>query len=136
MALCLGLGKIFLVQLGPRLQNESTHTVLSAAVSSGGCLCNWLPGAVAHNMGVADLLLPAALVLQGRTVSFKNTLVLLTSNIGSRVIAASGGGGLAAFGSRRDMIAAGVDDEEADERIIKSEQVSSGGLRPGQTVEP
>eukprot|EP00878_Enallax_costatus_P009482 GHUV01009908.1.p1 GENE.GHUV01009908.1~~GHUV01009908.1.p1 ORF type:complete len:746 (+),score=207.39 GHUV01009908.1:200-2437(+) len=59
---------------------------------------------------------------QGRTVSFKNTLVLLTSNIGSRVIAASGGAGLAVFGSRRDMIAAGADDEEADERMIKSEQ--------------
>lgn len=63
------------------------------------------------------------LAAQGRTVSFKNTLVFLTSNIGSRVIAASGGGGLAVFGSRRDMLAAGLDQEEADETIIRAEQV-------------
>jgi hypothetical protein len=47
-------------------------------------------------------------------VSFKNTLVLLTSNIGSRVIAAGTGGGLAVFGSRRQMLGA---DEEADETL-------------------
>lgn len=51
---------------------------------------------------------------QGRTVSFKNTLVLLTSNIGSRVIAAGTGGGLAVFGSRRQMLGA---DEDADETL-------------------
>jgi ATP-dependent Clp protease ATP-binding subunit ClpC len=59
---------------------------------------------------------------QGRTVSFKNTLVLLTSNIGSRVIAASGGGGLAVFGSRRDMLAAGAADEEADDAMVRAER--------------
>lgn len=58
-------------------------------------------------------------------MSFKNTLVLLTSNIGSRVIAASGGGGLAVFGSRRDMLAAGAAEEEADEAMVKAEQVSN-----------
>eukprot|EP00879_Flechtneria_rotunda_P003032 GHRR01003252.1.p1 GENE.GHRR01003252.1~~GHRR01003252.1.p1 ORF type:complete len:659 (+),score=207.75 GHRR01003252.1:506-2482(+) len=56
---------------------------------------------------------------QGRTVSFKNTLVLLTSNIGSRVIAASGGGGLAVFGSRRDLLGG---NEEADVAALKAEQ--------------
>lgn len=59
---------------------------------------------------------------QGRVVSFKNTLVLLTSNIGSRVIAASSGG-LAAFGSRRSLMGGG---EEADEELSKAEQVKSG----------
>lgn len=55
---------------------------------------------------------------QGRVVSFKNTLVLLTSNIGSRVIAASSGG-LAAFGSRRSLMGGG---DEADDAISKAEQ--------------
>lgn len=58
-------------------------------------------------------------------VSFKNTLVLLTSNIGSRVIAASSGG-LAAFGSRRSLMGGG---EEADEELSKAEQVRSGAGR-------
>jgi hypothetical protein len=53
-------------------------------------------------------------------VSFKNTLVLLTSNIGSRVIAASSGGGLAAFGSRRNLMGGG---EEGEEALSKAEQV-------------
>lgn len=53
-------------------------------------------------------------------VSFKNTLVLLTSNIGSRVIAASTGGGLAVFGSQRSLMGGG---DEADEAMIASEQV-------------
>lgn len=52
-------------------------------------------------------------------MSFKNTLVLLTSNIGSRVIAASSGG-LSAFGSRRSLMGGG---DEADEAISKAEQV-------------
>lgn len=60
--------------------------------------------------------------LQGRTVSFKNTLVLLTSNIGSRVIAASSGGGMAVFGSRRQLMG---DDEEADAAAVRAEQVST-----------
>jgi ATP-dependent Clp protease ATP-binding subunit ClpA len=58
--------------------------------------------------------------VQGRVVSFKNTLVLLTSNIGSRVIAASSGGGLAAFGSTRSLMGGG---DEADDAISKAEQV-------------
>lgn len=58
-------------------------------------------------------------------VSFKNTLVLLTSNIGSRVIAASSGG-LAAFGSRRSLMGGG---EEADEELSKAEQVKTGARR-------
>ncbi len=37
---------------------------------------------------------------QGRTVSFKNALVILTSNIGSRTIASSGTGALGAFMGR------------------------------------
>jgi hypothetical protein len=57
--------------------------------------------------------------LQGRVVSFKNTLVLLTSNIGSRVIAASSGG-LAAFGDTRSLMGGG---DEADEAMTQAEQV-------------
>lgn len=53
-------------------------------------------------------------------VSFKNTLVLLTSNIGSRVIAASSGGGLAVFGSQRSLMGGG---DEADNELSKADQV-------------
>jgi hypothetical protein len=70
--------------------------------------------------------LPCCFVLsQGRVVSFKNTLVLLTSNIGSRVIAASSGGGLAVFGSQRSLMGGG---DEAGDALSKSDQV---GQRPG-----
>lgn len=73
-------------------------------------------------------------------VSFKNTLVLLTSNIGSRVIAASSGGGLAAFGSRRSLMGGG---EEGEETLSRAEQVrlsvlfsriSSGSLSKRQRI--
>ena len=33
-----------------------------------------------------------ALLLQGRTVDFKNTLIIMTSNVGSSVIEKGGGG--------------------------------------------
>ncbi|WIA36448.1 hypothetical protein OEZ86_007755 [Tetradesmus obliquus] len=56
---------------------------------------------------------------QGRTVSFKNTLVLLTSNIGSRVIAATSSG-LPVFGSSRRQLMG--DDEEADAAVLASER--------------
>lgn len=64
-------------------------------------------------------------------VSFKNTLVLLTSNIGSRVIAASSGG-LAAFGSRRSLMGGG---DEADDAISKAEQVGGPVWPYGRLVE-
>jgi ATP-dependent Clp protease ATP-binding subunit ClpA len=55
-------------------------------------------------------------------VSFKNTLVLLTSNIGSRVIAATSSS-LPVFGnSRRQLMG---DDEEADAAVLASERVSA-----------
>lgn len=53
-------------------------------------------------------------------MSFKNTLVLLTSNIGSRVIAASSSGGLSAFGSTRSLMGG---DDEPDEELRRAEQV-------------
>ncbi|KAF6252630.1 ClpD chaperone, Hsp100 family [Scenedesmus sp. NREL 46B-D3] len=56
---------------------------------------------------------------QGRTVSFKNTLVLLTSNIGSRVIAATGSG-LPVFGSSRRQLMG--DDDEADAAVLAAER--------------
>jgi ATP-dependent Clp protease ATP-binding subunit ClpA len=69
----------------------------------------------------AVLLAAPLCVLQGRTVSFKNTLVLLTSNIGSRVIAATSSG-LPVFGSSRRQLMG--DDEEADAAVLAAERVS------------
>ena len=66
-------------------------------------------------------------------VSFKNTLVLLTSNIGSRVIAASSGGGLAAFGSRRSLMGGG---DEADEALSAAEQVGRSQAQGCNWVSP
>jgi ATP-dependent Clp protease ATP-binding subunit ClpA len=63
-------------------------------------------------------------------VSFKNAMVILTSNVGSRVIASSaaGGAGLSAFGRK----AAGPDgeEEEEDERVVAADRVGgAAGLR-------
>ena len=53
-------------------------------------------------------------------MSFKNTLVLLTSNIGSRVIAATGRGGGGVFGSRSSLQ---DNDEDLDEQAKREEKV-------------
>ncbi len=57
------------------------------------------------------------MVLQGRTVSFKNTLVILTSNIGSRVISATGASRGMFSGQRMGAAA------EEDELMSEYEQV-------------
>jgi len=62
---------------------------------------------------------------QGRTVSFKNTLVLLTSNIGSRVIAATGRGGGGVFGSRSSLQ---DNDEDLDEQAKQEEKARLSSL--------
>jgi hypothetical protein len=70
---------------------------------------------------------PLPLDPQGRVVSFKNTMVILTSNVGSRVIAASAanGTGLPVFGGRGP---AGQQREEEDPREAAAERV---GAWPG-----
>jgi hypothetical protein len=80
---------------------------------------------------------PLPLDPQGRVVSFKNTMVILTSNVGSRVIAASAanGTGLPVFGGRGP---AGQQREEEDPREAAAERVGAwpggegGGVRRGK----
>jgi ATP-dependent Clp protease ATP-binding subunit ClpA len=53
-------------------------------------------------------------------VSFKNTLVLLTSNIGSRLVAAAGRGTGGVFGSTAQLL-----EDDADEVTRRADRVSS-----------
>lgn len=62
---------------------------------------------------------------QGRTVSFKNAMVILTSNIGSRVIAAAGRAGAGGGGvfSRGGEV---MDDERMHAAQVKADMNSWG----------
>lgn len=56
---------------------------------------------------------------KGRTVSFKNALIVLTSNIGSRLISGAGNGGIGAYLRAREGM--GMGDSDGEEVLAEAE---------------